>query len=281
MKNQALICKDFTVSNEEFELIFDSNLEMRVTTPQPSLEKLGSYYESENYISHTDSKQSLFDRIYQLVKTYTIAKKVKLVASFMNSDSQKLILDIGCGTGDFLGACQKSGFLVTGIEPNQKAKKLTSSKVKSEIYTDISEISSQKFDCITMWHVLEHVSNLEEYISNLKELLKPNGTLFVAVPNYKSFDANHYGKFWAAYDVPRHLWHFSQKSISLLFKKEEMEVVKTIPMKFDSFYVSLLSEKYKSGKSNPLKAFFVGLKSNLKASSSGEYSSLIYVLKNK
>jgi len=280
VKNQPLICKDFTVSKEEFELVFDSNFEMLVTTPQPSLEKLASYYESEDYISHTDSKQSFFDRIYQLVKTYTISKKVKLVANFIDNDSQKTILDIGCGTGDFLATCQKSGFLVTGIEPNQKAKKLTSSKVNSEIYTDISEITSQKFDCITMWHVLEHVPNLEEYISNLKQLLKPNGTLIIAVPNYKSFDANYYGKFWAAYDVPRHLWHFSQKSISVLFRKENMKVIKTIPMLFDSFYVSLLSEKYKSGKSNPLKAFFIGLKSNMKAMKTKEYSSLIYVLKN-
>jgi SAM-dependent methyltransferase len=280
VKNQPIICKDFTVSQEEFELVLDSNLEMLVTTPQPSLEKLGSYYESEDYISHTDSKQSFFDRIYQLVKTYTISKKVKLVANFIDNDSQKSILDIGCGTGDFLATCQKLGFLVTGIEPNQKAKKLTSSKVNSEIYTDISEITSQKFDCITMWHVLEHVPNLEEYISSLKQLLNPNGTLIIAVPNYKSFDANHYGKYWAAYDVPRHLWHFSQKSISVLFRKEGVKVVKIIPMLFDSFYVSLLSEKYKSGKSNPLKAFFIGLKSNMKAMKTKEYSSLIYVLKN-
>ncbi len=280
MKNQPFICKDFTVSNEEFELVLDSNLEMLVTTPQPSLEKLGSYYESENYISHTDSKQSFFDRIYQLVKRYAILKKVKLITNYVGKDSQKSILDIGCGTGDFLLTCQKTNFLITGIEPNQKAKKLTSSKVNAEIYSDISKITSQKFDCITMWHVLEHVPNLEEYISKLKQLLKPNGILFIAVPNYKSFDADYYGKFWAAYDVPRHLWHFSQKSISVLFRKENMKVIKTIPMPFDSFYVSILSERYKTGKSNSLTAFFIGLKSNFKAMKTKEYSSLIYVLKN-
>jgi len=275
-----LKCLDYTVSNEEFNLILDSNLEMLVTSPQPTTENLGKYYESEDYISHTDSKQSLFDRIYQLVKTYTISKKVKLVTSFLESDSQNSILDIGCGTGDFLSSCQKVGLSVTGIEPNQKAKTLASSKVKSKIYTDISESHSQKFDIITMWHVLEHVPNLPEYISKLKNLLNLNGVLFVAVPNYKSFDANYYGKFWAAYDVPRHLWHFSQKSLELLFKKENMKVIKTKPMLFDSFYVSLLSEKYKSGKSNPAKAFFVGLKSNLKAKRTSEYSSLIYIIKN-
>ncbi|MDC9724284.1 MAG: class I SAM-dependent methyltransferase [Urechidicola sp.] len=276
-----LTCKDFTVSNEEFDLVLDQNLEMLITSPQPLPDKLEKYYESEEYISHTDSKKSLFDRIYQLVKTYTISKKIKLVTSFLDIDSQKSILDIGCGTGDFLVASKKKGFNVCGIEPKEKPNSISKSKLEIDIYQDISEINSQKFDIISMWHVLEHVPNLEEYISNLKQLLNPNGTLFVAVPNHKSFDANYYGKFWAAYDVPRHLWHFSQKSIELLFKKEQMKVVKTKPMLFDSFYVSLLSEKYMSGKSNPLKAFFIGLKSNLSAMRSSEYSSLIYVLKNE
>ena len=131
-----------------------------------------------------------------------------------------------------------------------------------------------------MWHVLEHVPNLQEYINSLKNLLKPNGVLIIAVPNYKSHDAIYYGKFWAAYDVPRHLWHFSQKSINLLFKNIGLDLVKTLPMKFDAYYVSLLSEKYKLGKSNPIKAFYRGFVSNLKAKQNMEYSSLVYLLKN-
>ena len=150
-----------------------------------------------------------------------------------------------------------------------------------KLFNDINELEKEnKFDVITMWHVLEHVPNLEKYISQLKQLLKPNGRLVIAVPNYKSFDAKYYKEFWAAYDVPRHLWHFSQKAIKDLFEKENMIVEKTIPMKLDSFYVSLLSEKYKNGKSNPVKAFHVGLLSNIKAKRTKEYSSLIYILKN-
>ena len=132
-----------------------------------------------------------------------------------------------------------------------------------------------------MWHVLEHVPNLEEYLVALKRLLKPTGTILIAVPNFKSFDANYYGRFWAAYDVPRHIWHFSKVTIKKLFSEKEMNLVKVLPMKFDSFYVSLLSEKYKTGKMNFIKAFFVGLKSNLCAKKSKEYSSHIYVIKNK
>ena len=131
-----------------------------------------------------------------------------------------------------------------------------------------------------MWHVLEHVPDVEHQIKELKRLLKPNGTIIVAVPNYKSFDAQHYGKFWAAYDVPRHLWHFSKTSIEKLVSREKMKVVKILPMVFDSFYVSLLSEKYKTGKMNFIKAFWIGLRSNVKANSTKEYSSHIYMIKN-
>ncbi len=132
-----------------------------------------------------------------------------------------------------------------------------------------------------MWHVLEHVPDLDFQIKELKRLLKPTGTLIVAVPNFKSYDANYYQEFWAAYDVPIHFWHFSKKAIELLFQKENMKLSKVLPMKFDSFYVSLLSEKYKTGKMNYFSAFFVGLRSNWKARRTNEYSSLIYVLKNK
>jgi 2-polyprenyl-3-methyl-5-hydroxy-6-metoxy-1,4-benzoquinol methylase len=199
------------------------------------------------------------------------------------------ILDIGCGTGDFLAAAKNKGWSVVGIEPNENAKNLATKKVNtphtkvSSFYKNIEALlkdkGDEKFDVITMWHVLEHVYNLEEYIRNLEKLLKPNGSLLIAVPNYNSFDAKYYGKFWAAYDVPRHLWHFSQKSIAKLFGENNMEVIQTIPMKFDSYYVSLLSEKYKTGSSNPLKAFKIGFQSNLKAATSKEYSSLIYILK--
>lgn len=281
-KKITLRCKDFTVSNESFDLVLDQSLEMLITTPQPSLKDLGKYYESESYISHTDSKQSLFDKIYQFIKTITIRQKIKLIEKQTEFSSQeKTLLDIGCGTGDFLVACKNHQWKITGVEPNAKARDNAELKSGKLIVSDILEIENQTFDCITMWHVLEHVPDLKNYIASLKKILKPNGVLFVAVPNYKSFDAQFYKEFWAAYDVPRHLWHFSKKSISLLFKKENMNVVKMIPMKFDSYYVSLLSEKYKRGFSNPIRAFLTGFRSNLYAKRTGEYSSIIYVIKNK
>ena len=276
-----LKCLDYTVSNQEFSILKDEESELLITSPRPKSEDLGSYYESESYISHTDSKHTLLDKIYQIVKKYSITKKVRLVQSFMTANaSEKSVLDIGCGTGDFLEACQKKGFRISGIEPNEKAKSIAENKLNQKMNSDIFKLSPQQFDCISMWHVLEHVPNLTDYILELKKKLKPKGVLIIAVPNHKSYDAKYYGKFWAAFDVPRHLWHFSKKSIQLLFEKNELKVIKTIPMKFDSFYVSILSEKHKTKKGNLIKAFYIGLKSNIKAMRTKEYSSIIYIIKN-
>ena len=268
--------KDYSVSQETFELLYDEDLDMLITYPQPSLDKLPSYYESVDYISHTDGNKSLFEKMYQFVKSIALKNKLKLI----NSQSPKgRILDIGAGVGDFLSVCKNDGWQTIGIEPSDKAKNIAKSKGVSFV-ENLSELENHSFDIITMWHVLEHVPNLEEQITELKRLITPNGTIIIAVPNFKSFDAKHYGQFWAAFDVPIHLWHFSKTAIQKLFAKEKLELIKVLPMKFDSFYVSLLSEKYKTGKMNFIKAFFIGLKSNLKATRNSEYSSHIYVIKN-
>jgi 2-polyprenyl-3-methyl-5-hydroxy-6-metoxy-1,4-benzoquinol methylase len=177
-------------------------------------------------------------------------------------------------------AAKKQNWKTAGVEPNSFARKKANEKGVN-LHSELKEFSENKFDVITLWHVLEHLPDLESQIKIIVSLLAENGTLVIAVPNFKSYDANHYGKFWAAFDVPRHLWHFSKKSIEKLFAKHKMELVKIKPMVFDSFYVSLLSEKYKSGKQNFIRAFWTGLKSNSKGNSSKEYSSHIYILKNQ
>jgi 2-polyprenyl-3-methyl-5-hydroxy-6-metoxy-1,4-benzoquinol methylase len=269
--------KDYSVSKEIFELHHNPEYDILITFPKPSLEKLPSYYESDDYISHTDGKRSLFERGYHFIKSIALKNKLKLI----NAQSSKgKILDIGAGTGDFLVVAKNDGWQITGIEPNAKAKEIAINKGVS-FAESLSALESHSFDIITMWHVLEHVPNLDEYLTELKRLIKPTGTIVIAVPNFKSFDANFYGRHWAAYDVPRHIWHFSKTAIEKLFAEKEMRLVEVLPMKFDSFYVSLLSEKYKTGKMNFVRAFFVGWQSNLNGKKTKEFSSHIYIIKNQ
>ncbi|MEN8885299.1 MAG: class I SAM-dependent methyltransferase [Winogradskyella sp.] len=275
-----LTVKDHSVSGEQFQLLYNEALDLLETVPQPTADTLSDYYKSEDYISHTDTKRNLLEYTYHTVRQIALKRKLKLINSFKSES--KTLLDIGCGTGDFLETAQKNNWNITGIEPNQKARAIANIKTNAAVYEtqQLSKLPPNSFDVITLWHVLEHLPNLDKHVALLKSLLKPNGTLVIAVPNYKSYDANYYKNCWAAYDVPRHLWHFSKTAIARLFKKEQLMLVKTLPMRFDAYYVSLLSEKYKTGKMNPLSAFWIGFKSNLSGRVSKEYSSHIYILKS-
>ncbi|MFS4466216.1 class I SAM-dependent methyltransferase [Maribacter sp. 2210JD10-5] len=266
--------KDYLVSHENFDLLYDEKLDMLITSPQPEI--LNTYYESEKYISHSDSKKTFLDKIYQLVKKYNLALKIRLLNK--HQPEKKELLDIGAGTGDFLNEAKKNGWSSNGVEPNLKARKLACDK-NIYLHENLTNLKGKQFEAITLWHVLEHLPDLNSQIKTITDLLTENGLLIIAVPNFKSFDAKYYKSFWAAFDTPRHLWHFSKKSIPLLFEKYGMKVINTKGMYFDSFYVSLLSEKHKTGKSNFIKALFIGLSSNIKALLTGEYSSIIYILK--
>ena len=269
--------KDHSISKEEFHLLRDETIDLVFTYPQPIEEKLATYYESEDYISHTDGKRSLFEKAYQFVKNIALKRKLKLINELQSGKG--LLLDVGTGTGDFLSQAKQNGWQIIGVEPNEKAKNIA--LTKDVTYIDsTSELEDHSVDVVTMWHVLEHVPDVGAQIKELKRLLKPTGKIVIAVPNFNSYDAKYYGKFWAAYDVPRHLWHFSRQSIEKLFEREKLQLVETRPMLFDAFYVALLSEKYKTGNMNFISAFLVGLKSNWKARSTTEYSSHIYIIKN-
>jgi ubiquinone/menaquinone biosynthesis C-methylase UbiE/transcription elongation factor Elf1 len=280
-------CKDYTVSKEEFSIVSCNNCGFKFTNPIPELSNLGNYYKSVDYISHSNSTKGLVNSLYQFVRKFTLVKKLQLIERLtkQSKSQSKYLLDVGCGTGEFLNACKNAGWHVQGVEPNTDVRNAAQKKyhltVNDENYLESAFENS--YDCITMWHVLEHVPHLNERILRLSKLLKPNGTLIVAVPNCSSYDAKHYGKFWGAYDVPRHLHHFTPKDIETLANNNSMVLDKVQPMLFDSFYVSLLSEKYKTGTTNILSGFWRGLISNLKAAvkNNNSYSSQIYLIRNK
>lgn len=269
--------KDWMITHESFTIQKCNSCGFHFTNPIPNEETIGSYYKSEEYVSHSSTNKGLVNKLYNLVRNLTLNHKVSLIRSYTKGNS---VLDIGSGTGHFLNACVKEGLFVQGLEPDVDARNFAKEHFDLDLMEldTLEAIETNSKDVITMWHVLEHVYHLKRDVAEMVRVMKDNGTLFIAVPNMDSYDAKVYKEYWAAYDVPRHLYHFQENTIKQLFSQFGLECVKIVPMKFDAYYVSMLSEKYKGG--NIVKAFFNGLLSNLKSESHG-YSSQIYVFQKK
>lgn len=282
----VLSAKDYTVSKKDFEIWECSNCTLRFTQGVPDANAINAYYQSENYISHSDTDKGFINRMYHFVRRQTLTRKRKLVVAELKKNAGQentpgKLLDIGAGTGAFVQHMQKSGWEVVGLEPDATARQRAAevNQVKLKPIEDLDKLAPNEFDTITMWHVLEHVHALHQCIEQLKKIIKQDGRIFIAVPNYTSNDASIYKNFWAAYDVPRHLYHFSPASMEQLLKIHGLKLQGIKPMWFDSFYISMLSEQYKNGRSNIIRAFFNGAVSNMEAiSNNRNCSSVIYVV---
>ncbi len=270
-----LIVDDHSHSKESFALVQCNKCDLIYTNPRPDKQSIGTYYESDNYISHTDSSNNLTNIIYKVARRFTLNWKKGLIEKYA---TDKSLLDYGCGTGDLLAHMKKNNWSVTGIEPNPHARDKALNKGLN-VHTELSkDLSKDKHHIITAWHVVEHIHELKETLRSLRKLLHDDGKLLLAVPNSASYDASHYKEFWAGYDVPRHLYHFTPETFNTLASKTKLKIETIIPMKLDAFYVSMLSEKYLGNNLALFRGIKTGLKSNSKARQSGNYSSLIYVL---
>ena len=273
---QYMESKDFSVSKEVFCMVKCSNCNLVFTNPRPTDNGIAKYYASDHYISHTNSKKNLFEKTYQTIRSIAIKNKFKLISSYFTKGN---VLDIGCGTGNFLNFCKEKKWGTRGVEPNDMArnKAISNYRLTIDSSIDLNKIT-ERFNVITMWHVLEHVTDLNKTLVNLNHLIKENGKIIVAVPNLNSYDSSFYKNYWAAYDLPIHLYHFTKDSITSLFKSHNFKLIKTKGMPFDSFYVSLLSEKYKTGRKNLIRSFLIGCISNLAGIFTNRgFSSTIYV----
>jgi len=273
-----LVVEDKSVSKESFAIVQCTACSFQFTNPRPDAASIGRYYESDAYVSHNSAAAGLINQAYKVARFFTMRRKVALLNKVAPRKGK--ILDYGCGTGHFLAACKANGWQVQGLEPSPRARAEATERVGKPIAADdLASFEPGSFDAITLWHVLEHVHDLNDTLRQLISLLKPEGTLIIAVPNVDSPDAQHYRQDWAAYDVPRHLYHFSPKTLTQLLKKHKMQVQQTLPMTLDAYYVSMLSEKNRAERGEGLLAVLrTGYQSNLQAARrDGNYSSLIYV----
>jgi 2-polyprenyl-3-methyl-5-hydroxy-6-metoxy-1,4-benzoquinol methylase len=268
-----ITAEDFLVTREKFQIYSCQKCGLRFTNPRPDDNQLAGYYDSNEYISHSDESSSLVGGLYKIARTFTLKRKRRLIEKL---SLKKHLLDVGCGTGHFIDHCQQHGWQTSGIEPNEVARKQAEARTNTLILQDLSEVAGLTYEVITLWHVLEHLPNLEQTMNQLKSLLAPSGVLTIAVPNFEAYEASVFKEYWAAYDVPRHLYHFNRNAMEHLTSKIGLKIVRTYPMKLDSYYISLLSNKNKSNSNKYVNSFITGLLSNIYAFNSKNYSSLIY-----
>lgn len=273
---EHLKVKDLFLTQEEFRILKCKECGLLYTTPRPDKDKIGDYYKSEEYYSHKENNSGFIPKMYEKVKAINLKNKYKIASEGIRTGAA---LDIGCGVGDFIHTMEQNGWTCMGVEPSEEAKSIAKNRIKANILSgqDLEQIQNESFDIITMWHVLEHVEDIRWQIDQLQRLTKKGGRIVIALPNYKSYDGQHYKEMWAAYDVPRHLNHFDNKTIIKILTSKGLKYIKTEKLIWDAYYISYMSEKYEHHSLPLIRGAFQGAISNFKARRSGEWSSLVYV----
>jgi len=279
---EAVRTRDYSISGEEFQLWDCTDCGFRFTQDIPSPQVIGRYYESEDYISHSDTKEGLINRLYHLAREYMLGRKRKLVKEFA---ADRHVLDVGCGTGYFLQHLRNYGYEVQGVEVDEGARTFAKTHFDLDVLPPDDLLDGRiegPFGLISMWHVLEHVHEPRAYLQRLRDILLPEGTLMIAVPNRSSLDARLYGGYWAAYDVPRHLWHFTPQNIARFSTEEGFRLIGKKRLPLDPFYVSMLSERYQERGLAPVRGALAGLRSHLQSLANIDHSSsLVYLLRKQ
>lgn len=270
--------RDFSISGDAFDIYACRECKFQFTQNHPAEKDIGPYYQSEDYISHSDTSKGLINTIYHQVRRIMLNKKYTLIKK---ETSGNKLLDIGCGTGYFPNFMKRKNYQVSGVEKEEEARKFAENNFNIPVSSPddfLNEENTECYNIITLWHVLEHIENWNEYLKAIHNKLKDNGLLFIALPNHWSYDAAFYKEYWAGYDVPRHLWHFNPETFNMLMQQHNFKVKKLKKLPFDSFYNALLSEKYRKNTFALPAGFIIGLIAFIKSLVNiKKASSVIYI----
>ncbi len=280
--NEFLELRDYYYSREKFKILICDKCGFKITHPKVNEKDIIKYYDTRNYISHNNKQDSLFEKVYNFIKQYSFKNKLRLIKKYTKISEKNNLLDYGCANGDFLKFINNNNIKGFGLEINEFARQYAKNKNNlSNIFNPeyISNFENNKFSAITLWHVLEHIHNLDLILNEFYRILNKDGIIIIAVPNTDSYDCKHYKEFWAAYDVPRHLYHFSENNIIELMNRYNFKYIKKHPLIFDSFYISLVSEKYTKNKFKTINSILIGLISDIYGLFKNQYSSQIYIFK--
>ncbi len=278
---------DTACSGETFEIWEDTASGIRFTHPAPGPDEIGRYYEFDAYLSHGTEHAGITGKLYASVRNMMLSRKYRMLNPLpsVSESSSFRMLDIGCGDGTFAGYCAQKNpdWEIFGVEPSASAAETAKQRVGNlQLYTSAQDVPADKpFHLVTAWHALEHIHDLNDMMRHVHNLLEPNGIFCVALPNFRSRDCERYKNSWAAYDVPRHLWHFSPEAFTAFARKHGFTLLRKHRLPFDPFYVSLLSEP--SERSFIRRGFSAGFAATASTISSladiDRSSSVTYVLK--
>ena len=204
---------------EAFDILVCSACGLGQTSPQP--DDLDKYY-----ADYHGGRHGFTARFRAWSRARTLNSCVDQVAN-------KSVLDVGCGDGDFLFAAQGAGWSVAGTERGERLSELDSVKVLPDLFSIKAEFGENSFDAVTCWHTLEHFNVPSETLAEIGKLLKPEGVLLIAVPNFGGWQSRLSGKHWLHLDVPRHLWHFTTSSLQGLLHKSGFTVKRAWHREFE------------------------------------------------
>lgn len=276
-------CTDCYASGEVFAVYECKDCGFRFTQNTPTGEEMELYYGGSSYISHSDTRKGIVNRLYHCVRRYMLGRKARLVRRALHRKTGRL-LDIGTGTGYFIHAMYEKGWDVEAVEKNKQARRFAWEHFGLEVEPEnrLRSFAPGSFDVITLWHSMEHIESLNKLWETLHRLLSDDGVLIVAVPNSNSYDAVRYGPYWAAYDVPRHLWHFTPATMQQFGLKHRFILEQHYPMPFDAFYIAIISERYLGGRLYFFRGLYEGLRAWVNTlAKKGKSSSVIYIFRKK